>query len=310
MPQSNTPVNAELSGLVMAYRPKDMIADIVAPRVQFSQTEVKYIKNTLGENFRVQDTQVGRNGEVKKLEFSGETLPLIINDHGLDSVVPVSDIEKTKNVKGYNPINNAALSLKNVLDLSRESRVAAMYNDESNYHADNVITLTSGDKFTDTTSNPVNTIRDAFTKMLMQPNIGTFSPRTFEAIRKNPAVVEAVYGKNSGGLVSKEQLAEILDLEKVVIGKTFVNTSKPGVAPAMTTAWGDNVIFAYVEERPSQGGEQPTFAMSPAVGAPMADSWFDREKGGIKGGHVVRTADQVAEVVTCPELGLMLKNVL
>ena len=306
MPQAPIPTREELSGLVMAYRPEGMIADIVAPRFRVPSATTSYIKHTLGENFRNQDTQVGRKGKVKRLEFTGTKVPLVVNDHGLEDFVPMNDIEEA--AQGVNPINDSAESLKDVMDLSREVRTAELFNDESNYSSANIVTLTSGDQFADTTATPITMIRAKLKDMLKRPNIAIFSPTTFEALATNKSVVSAALGNDgTSGVATKERIAQLLEVKEILIGEAYVNSAKEGSDEVtMEAAWGDNVIFAYIEQNPRGG--KATFAMSPSLGNPEADTWFDKAAGGRKGGHNVKTTDQVSEVVACSELGLMIKN--
>lgn len=306
MTQSNHPVNKELSGMVMAYKPTGLIADLVAPRVNFNASVIEYRKQTLGENFRPFDTRVSRTGKAKRVEFKSKPGSMTIGDHALKDLVPVSDIQKA--VKGCDPKAIAAESTKELMDLSREVTVANMFNDETNYNADNVITMTAGSQLTDASFDPIKFFRKLLSKMIVRANTAIFSADMWEEMATNSKVVSAALG-NSGesGVATPERVAQLLGLDTIHIGKAFVNTAKDGQSASMDLAWGGNIIFAYIDPKPTAQTKKSTFAISPSNGLPYVREGFE-EDAGADGAHLIKVVDKVESTVLCKELGILVKN--
>ena len=118
------PVDPELTGIVIAYRNAELIADRVLPRIGPPLTKklFKYNKYDFGQVITLQDTRVGRKGEPKDVEFGMTEVPAETRDYALGSTVPADDI--TNAPPGYNPLAYTAQTVINLVDLDREVRVA------------------------------------------------------------------------------------------------------------------------------------------------------------------------------------------
>jgi len=74
-------------------------------------------------------------------------------------------------------------------------------------------------------------------------------------------------GNTGGGLnATVGQMSQLLQVDDVMVGNTFYNTSEEGQAQSLTRAWGDSVLVYYAPDRPSI--DRPSFGYSFRWSAP------------------------------------------
>jgi hypothetical protein len=117
--------------------------------------------------------------------------------------------------------------------------------------------------------------------------------------------VNAVKGNVTGsGIVSQEEMRQLFGMTKLLVGRSFVNTARPGQAPVLTRVWGEVLALTYVN--PGANTQNPTtFGMTAQFGTRIAGSLPDPDIG-IRGGMRVRVGEQVRELVTAPDAGYLI----
>lgn len=304
------PITPQLTAIAIAYQNKALIADDVLPRVIVPTADFKYQKYNLAEGFSVPDTKVGRRSAPNEVVFSATEQTASVVDYGLDSPVPNSDIMAAEGTP-YDPLGRATEQTSNLLLLDREVRTAALVFATGSYAAGNQATLSGTSQWSDfTNSNPLSAIMDALDTMVMRPNIGVFGRATWTKLRQHPRIVEAVKGTGAGlnaqGMISRQQLADLLELEGIFVGEGFLNTAKKGQTPATSRVWGKHASFIYRDSlADAQSGT--TFGFTGQWGTRMAGSEYDSEIG-LRGGQRVRVGESVKELITANDLGYFFQN--
>jgi hypothetical protein len=168
--------------------------------------------------------------------------------------------------------------------LALEIQQAQLATDASQYGANNKLTLSGTDKFSDSTSDIEGTFDDAKeavrTACGMYPNVALFGPKAFRATKRHAKVKEQ-FKYVSDKSVTTEMLGEFLEIEKVVVGKA-VQASDAG---AMSDVWGNCIVLAYVPPAPSQA-EEPSYGYTYTLeGHPMVEApyWDSTHKSWIYG---------------------------
>lgn len=264
--------------------------------------------------FSVPDTLVGRKGRVAEVEFTGEERDGSVNDYGLEDVVPMSDIEKAQDMRRqkrstFNPLDRATEGLTDLLLLDREVRTAAKVFDPSVYDADKKITLSGTSQFSDfDNSDPIGVISEALdATFIMRPNVMTMGRAVWSKLSTHPHIVKAAHG-NSGdkGRATRRQVADLFELEEILVGESFVNTARKGQAAAMSRVWGKHISLFH-RNRQADSGRGVTFGYTAEYGGRIAGQWFDRNRG-LKGAQVVRVGEQVNEIIAAPAVGYFIQN--
>jgi hypothetical protein len=235
-------------------------------------------------------------------------------DYGLDDVVPNDEVEAwnsmSKPERGGppNPLDIATMLTTKLIGLDREIRVAAKVFNTANYSGSNQATLSGTSQWSDyVNSNPLYAILTALDIPLYRPNVATFGQATFTALRQHPKVVQAVFGTaQTGGVVTREQLAQLLEIQKVYVGAGFVNTAKKGQAAVNSRVWGKHASFTYVDTEAAMA-QQPCWGFTAQWGDKVAGE-IAEPKMGVRGSQRVRVAESVKEVVSAPALGYYFQN--
>ena len=301
------PIDPVMTAVVVAFRNKRLIADDVLPRVPVGKKEFKYSKHTFEEGFTIPNTLVGRKSKPNQAEFSSTDETASCEDYGLDDPIPQDDINHAP--ANYNPLNRAAEGLMDLILLDREVRTAGLVFDATKYHADNKVVLAGGDQFSDfVASDPIEVIMDALDSMIMRANVAVFGRAVFSKLVRHPKVVKAIHG-NSGdaGIATRRQIAELFELEDVLVGEAFLNTAKKGETATLSRVWGKHASLIYRDSMANTSGNRTTFGFTAEHGSRIAGATPDANIG-LRGGQRVRVGETVKELITSDRLGYFIQN--
>jgi hypothetical protein len=106
------------------------------------------------------------------------------------------------------------------------------------------------------------------------PNVAIIPWTVFNQLTRHPQLIKASYfGMSSGGAVTvgPQRLAEIMNVEKILIPKVLFTSNNVGGASTRTDVWGNNVILAKIDYSPSPAEAKQSLGYtfvpsSPAVG--------------------------------------------
>lgn len=300
------PVQPHLTAIAIAYMNQSYIADAVLPRVPVGVQDFKYWKYNLAEGFTVPDTKVGRKGSPNEVEFSASEVTASTVDWGLDDPVPQADIDNAP--ANYDPLGRAVERTLDLILLDREVRAANLVFDANQFASGNKATLSGTSQWSDfANSDPITAILTAFDSMVLRPNVGVLGQAVYTKLRTHPKVVQAYYGNAAtAGVVPKSFIAELLELEEIVVGQGFVNSAKRGQAPALARVWGKHAAFIKRDLNADTNGGT-TFGFTAQWGDRLAGSEYDN-KIGLRGGQRVRVGESVKEVITANDLGYLFTN--
>lgn len=299
------PVDPFITAIVVAYRNGRMIADDVLPRVPVGKQEFTWMKYNLAEGFTVPETLVGRKSRTNEVEFSAEELQSSTEDHGLDAPVPQSDIDNSP--ANYDPVGHAAEMIAGLIALDREARASKLVFNGDSYASGNKTTLSGSAQWSDPASNPLVTITDALDSVIMRPNIGVLGRRTATMLRRHPRIVKAYNGTmGDEGMVPLQFLADLLELDQILVGEARLNIARPGRNPQLLRAWGPHAAFHY-RDRMARTQIGTTFGYTAEWGSRVAGSIPDSSIG-MRGGQRVRVGESVRELVAAPDLGFFFEN--
>lgn len=311
------PVQPALTAIAVKYRNVRMIADQVSPRLPVASATFKYLTHTLSEGFTIVDTKVGRRGAPAQVEFSAIETSASVQDYGLSDPIPQMDIDRAAVMAanggnyGYDPVARATEGLTDLIMLDRERRVAAQVHGTGSYAAGNQVTLSGTSQWSDfTNSDPIAAISAAIDGPVMRPNVGVIGRAAFTKLRGHPKIVKAVLG-NAGdaGLVSAAAIAALFELDELLVGEGFYNSAKRGQTAAMARVWGKHLALIYRDANADPSGNRASFAWTGQFGSRIAGALPDKDIG-LYGGQEVRVGESVKEVISAPDLGYLMLNVV
>lgn len=299
------PIDPELTAVALMYRNGRLIANEVLPRVPVGARDFKWRKWALADGFTVPNTLVGRKGVPNQVSFGYTEETSSCQDYGLDDPVPVDDIEAGRR-QAYNPLATSTTFLTQLIELDREVRTAQLVFGASNYASSNKSTLSGTSQWSHASANPVDAIITALDSCIMRPNIAVFGQAVWSKVRQHAKVLEAIKstgGAISAGTVTRQQFADLFELEQVLVGESLVNTAKKGQTASLSRAWGKHAAFIYRDTVAAQAG-QVTFGYTAQYGQRIAGVIQD-QKTGLRGSQIVRVGESVRELVTADNLGFL-----
>ncbi len=306
MPNAPFPIQPALTAISIAYRNVRMIADGVLPRTQIAKQEFLYIKQTLADSFTPVDVKVGRKSQPNRIDFSAAQVSDATEDFALDDAVPQADIDNAP--PNYDPLGRAVEGITDLVILAREQRTANLVFTLANYPAANRVTLSGTGQWSDfTNSNPIADIMTGLDTVVKRPNVLVLGRATFSKLVQHPRIVKAVLG-NAGdsGIARRQDLADLFELDDVLVGEGWVNTAKKGQAASLARVWGKHaLLFNRDNNADTQRGV--TFGYTAQFGTRVAGSQVDPNVG-MRGGVVVRAGESVKELIAANDLAYFIQN--
>jgi hypothetical protein len=305
MSRANFPIQPELTAIAIAFRNQALVAERVLPSVPVGTQEFKYLQHNLAEGITLPDTKVGRGSRPNQVEFSATELTDACRDYGLDDPIPNADLENAPS--NYDPKAVAAEYLAGLIDLDREVRTATKVTTAASFAAANKATLAGASQWSHADANPVSAILTAFDGMPIRPNCLLLGQAVWTALRQHPKVLAAVFpgGGNagSGGVASRQAVADLLEIEDLIVGSSWQNTAKKGQTANRTRVWGKFALGFYRPQRITSAREM-AFGFSAQWGERIAGEIPDQNLG-LRGGVAVRVGESRSETVACWDAGYL-----
>jgi len=299
------PVDPKLTGIALAYRNSDYIADIIMPRVKVPSSTFRYRTYEKGQYLTPPNTLVGRKSEPNQVELGYSELSSYVFDYGLDDVIPYDDIINAP--EGYDPMAEATEYLAELLAVDREKRVRDIVFNDASYATGCKATLTGTAQFSHADSDPLDTLLTALEVPFARPNTVVMGRDVWVKLCRNTSLLQTVYpNANGNGVITPEQLAQILDVERVLVGRTRINTAKRGANANISNLWDKHVALLYIDPAATVSSRL-TWGITAEFGNRVSGVLPEPDKG-LRGASKVRVGESVRELVLANEAGYFIKN--
>jgi hypothetical protein len=296
------PTEPQLTAIAIGYRNQSYIADAVLPRVSVGRQEFKWWLYPEDETFAAPDSRVGRRSKPNEVDLTATESTSKTEDFGLDDPIPWADIENAP--AGRDPRDQAVMQLTDYIMLSREKRCADLVFAAGSYPTGYKATLSSSGQWSHADSTPVTAINNALDTPLMRPNVMVIGRQAWTILATHPHIIKAVQG-NSGdrGIASRQQVAELFELEEILVGASRLNTAKKGQAATLARVWGKHCALIHRNRLADTRGGL-TFGYTAEWGGRVAGAMEDRNIG-LRGGEVVRVGESVKELIVANKAGYL-----
>lgn len=294
---ANFVVNRELTALALMYKNPDrvLIADKVLPKSSVGTQAFDFTEIPRESMYALPDDTIGPRGEWPSLEIGGVKRSSSTRDRGLS--FPVRNDDQNQSVPNQDPRQIATAAVTSWLQLRREKRVADLVFAATTYPVGGKVTLAGANQWSDPTSNPLTAMLSAWDGMLMRPNKLVLGSAVWTALRAHPRLVKAIRGNDSGeGVITREELAQLLEITEVIVGEGWANTAKPGEAVSMARLWGKHALGIYSDSTVTFQTPGVTFGLTAEYGSRVAGV---EEKGrmGLRGGVEVYVGESLGETI-------------
>ncbi|MBQ7567292.1 capsid protein, partial [bacterium] len=209
--------------------------------------------------------------------------------------------------EGYNPQAEAAEYLTELMAVDREKRVADIAFNAGSYATGCKTTLTGENQFSHANSDPLNTLLTGLDAPFVRPNTIVMGQAVWSALRRNAKMVQTVYpNANGNGIITPEQLAGILGVDRVLIGQARANRAKRGAAPNIDYLWGKHLAMLYIDASATVSSRL-TWGFTAEFGSRSSGVIPAPEKS-VRGSVRVRVSESLRELVVCPDAGYFIQN--
>lgn len=300
-------VDGPLSNITTAYRPQNMIADMIFPVVSVTKESDMFYKWSKEDFLRVEDAQRARNSEAKVVTTGVGTGSYLCLEYSLRADLPLQDLANADDPLSWRESN--ANYVMDKLMLAYEDRVARLCGNTTNVGT----SVTLGSNWDDITTTPIDTIttmQEAIRQNTgLEANLMVIAGAPFRRLAKHPDIIDFVRGKgdNSGnGPVNAQQIASAFGIDKILVGKGIKNTGAENAAGAFSDIWSTTCLLAHVA--PTPGKMIPTFGYTfrwTPAGMPAA---FTTERYMIQAKHieVLEVSHYQDEEIIGTDLGAMI----
>lgn len=279
-----------LTDFSIRYANEETIWRKVAPLKTVKKRSDKFVIFDKATAFDITDDSTVPNADANEITLKMSDANYSVNDRALGAWVPVETIENADDP--IKPELDAIQAIKNQLDNRHEIRVANRFFAAATYPVGSKTTLSGTSQWSDyTNSNPIRAIMAQINAMIVRPNKLILGADTWLELRQHPIVTAALFplggNANRGGtMATAAALADLLELEEVVVGRARVNTANPGQAtPVLSRAWGKHALLARIIDNPGDQDVTLAVTFSESQSNPVRD--FDKKKG-VKGSLYVK----------------------
>jgi hypothetical protein len=261
-----------LSEVAQGYKNADLVGMALFPRVPVGQRGGKII--TFGkEAFRLYNTGRTPGSNTKRVQFGYAGAPFALEQHALEGVVPVENMDEAAAVPGIDLGAGAIGQTQDIIALRLEYAQAVLATTAANYAASNKITLAGVDQWSDFsgTSDPIDDIEVAKEAVRAQiakrPNTVVMGAAVFAKLKQHPKIVDRI--KYTGrDVATTDLLASLFGVKQVLVGDAVYEND----AGVMVDVWGKFVVVAYTEMGGIADHGRPTFGYTYGLrGFPVAE---------------------------------------
>jgi hypothetical protein len=247
---SQVHIDAALTNVSVAYRNPHHIADAVAPVVGVRKQSDKYfILDADRERFRSSDDTRAPGAEANEVEFDVSSDSYFADDHALEAVI--TDEERDNADPAIQPDIDKTEFLTDKILLNKEISLADEIATNGSLPGETLSGTSQWDDYTN--SDPVVVVEDkkATIQQAVQqiPNTLVLPYEVYRKVRLHPNVVDKVVNVQIG-VVGPDILADVFDVDRVLVPRGLKNTAAPGQSASLAYIWGKNAFLCFVPPRP------------------------------------------------------------
>lgn len=247
-----------LTNMAMGYRPMGAIADMIFPVVRVPKQSDKYAIFSRQEALTVEDTKRSPGGEANKITRSVSSGAFYCENYALKIPLTLEDRENMDAAFYSQLVTGRAQYLLDKMFLDWDLRVSNMVNSTSNVGSSATVASAWS-----AAGNPLGNVNTGIDNVQdatgVRPNNIIFGLAAWRAFRRDSTVRNLIFGTNNGGgYPSRSQVADLLEVERVMVGESFYSSSNEAQAESISKVWDDNALIYYAPSAPTM--ERPSFA--------------------------------------------------
>ena len=239
---------------------EDFIAQQVSPVVPVKDQNGKYYVIDPDAWLRIPNTMRAPMTSPNEIEFQVSSDGYFCDNWALKTKNSLEDLANADMAIMLR--ENSAKLVTEAVMRDYENRVASMVTSGTNLGS--YVSLSGTAKWTDyVNSDPISDVQTghAFVrgKTGIVPNTLVLDFDTIQIVKKHPVLLD-MFKYTQGGMLTKDQLKSVFEVENILVGKGVKNNAHYGATASITNIWGNNAILAHV--KPGMSRETVTFSLS------------------------------------------------
>ena len=293
------------------------IANQVFPVVDVASQSGTFGKIPVEELLEQRDTKRAPGSGYARGDFNFTTSTYACEEHGAEEVV--DDREAKMYMDYFDAEQVAAMRAYSAVLRNAEQRVASAVFNSTTWTGSSLTTAITNEWDDVTNATPLVDVEAAVQKVYdnsgLWPNALIINRKVFRNLRNCDEIKDRIASSGAGesnaaGRVTRQQLAELFDLERIIVAGSTKNGAKEGQSASPSQIWSGE--YAMVCKVATSGDfKEPcigrTFHWS-EDGSSIGGTVEDYREEAVRGG-VIRVRHDVDEIVLYPQAGHLLSNV-
>ena len=249
MPElQNVHTDAILTNISIQYRNAAYVGLQLMPVVPVKKrSDIYYIYDSKADRFRIPQTLRAPKTESKTVDWKVTKDTYSCEEHALNDLI--DDIERDNADAPLNLEVDTVEFLTDIIELGQEKRIADLLTG-AGMTQNTTITVKWEDY---ANSDPVADIevgkQDIHSRIFRSPNTLLLGKQVYDVLKHHPDILDRIKYVQKG-VVTAELMANIFEVDRVIVGEAGYNTKKEGQPAIYGYLWGKYAILAYVEPKP------------------------------------------------------------
>lgn len=258
------------SEMALGYRPEGFIADMLFPIINVDKQTDLFAKFSRATRLRRQSTQRTPYAQANRIDEPVSSDSYHCVNYALKAGVSIEDRSNADPIFIDEVIDGRTRLVLDGLFLDWEVRQSLQVTSTSNVGSSAAVASSwavsggSGSPVTDINA-AIDNVQDSTGK---RPNHIVLGLAAWRSLRRHTEVRDLIFGTNNGGgFASREAVANLFEIENVMVGGAYQNTGAEAAVEAgfdagesISQIWGADVLVYYNPTTPSR--ETPAFAYS------------------------------------------------
>jgi hypothetical protein len=271
-------VDQVLTQISIGYPNGGLVGEALFPSVPVKKQSDKYY--VFGREGWLPEDDVRAPGAVARevLGASVSTGTYFAVEHSLQ--IPVTDEERKNADNPLSPDRDGTEIVTSKVMLGRERAIQTLSHTAGNYASGHTTTLSGTSQWNDyTNSDPIGVLRvgkrAVHAKIFREVNTLVMPYAVMSTLEDHPDFLERIkYSERA--IFSPELLGAILGFRNIVVPGVGINTAPLGQAESLSYLWGNDVVMAYVPERP--GLKIPAYGYEFTWEGQTVDRWRENPR--------------------------------
>lgn len=302
-------VDALMSEFSVRFSNEMYIGTALMPEIQVDKQSNFYGVWNLRDQLAYPDDTIGPRGDVKQLASNVDlTNSYFAGEYGLEEYVDLSTIDNAD--APLQPLMHATFKANDGILWNQERRIIDVMTATGNYGSNYLSIPVTSEWNSAGGGNPVLNIQTAVASVLPGPGptrkLGFCSFPVYQALARHPQIRD-LHKYTNAGLMPPTYLAQLFDLDALLVGKAWKDSANPGQTISLNRLWPN--VFGVVNVMTAPMKDSYSFGSTFRWGPKFSEVRFERNRGR-RGGYVTKTSVAYVPKVTAAYAGYLLTNCL